>query len=350
MSGRSPSGRVTLAEVARLAGVSSATASKALNGRSDVSERTRSRVLAVIEDMGYRPTTERRDPGRPRALVAVLDGLETLYTTTVLSGIVSAATALGTDLILRVVPDPSVHSGPAAARAWIDAQRQSGASGIIVVTSSLPDAVLHAADSLEMPLVAIDPIDTSDSRLVSVGSANWSGGRSATEHVIGLGHRRIAWIGGPVGSAPSIERFHGYQAAQGSAGLVPDPSLIGNGAFSVETGLQFGRQFLDRPDRPTAIVAGNDEIAVGVLVAARELRVPVPAELSVVGFDDTPQTMWTTPRLTSVRQPMLGMGRMAVETVLGMAAGVEPASRHVQLATTLMVRDSTAPAPGRTTP
>ena len=100
---------------------------------------------------------------------------------------------------------------------------------------------------------------------------------------------------------------------------------------------------LDEP--PTAIVEGNDEIAVGVLAAANELHITVPSDLSVTGFDDTPQAQWTMPRLTSVGQPLDGMGRMAVETLLGMADGVQPASRHLQSATTLNARDSTGPAP-----
>ena len=119
-------------------------------------------------------------------------------------------------------------------------------------------------------------------------------------------------------------------------------------SFSIDTGLVHGRALLTLPEPPTAIVTGDDEIAVGVIAAARELRVSVPEQLSVVGFDDTPQASWTTPQLTSVHQPLAGMGRMAVETVLAMADGVQPASPHVQLATSLTVRDSTAPPP-RTT-
>jgi LacI family transcriptional regulator len=208
----------------------------------------------------------------------------------------------------------------------------------------VPDPVLLAAQDAQLPVVAIDPIDTTDSRVVSIGSTNWAGGRSATEHVLRLGHRRIAWIGGPLGSAPSAERFHGYLAALHSAGITPDPTLIRHDTFSVEAGLQHGSEILALGEPPTAVVSGNDEIAVGVLAAAKERNVAVPGELSVTGFDDTPQTQWTTPRLTSVLQPLVGMGRMAVETVLGMADGIQPASRHLQLATSLSVRDSTGPA------
>lgn len=343
MTRRSRSDRATLADVARLAGVSPATASKVLNGRTDVAAQTRDRVLGVIADVDYRPTTVREQPTR-KALVTVLDFVESRYAGTVLQGILKAASTAHVALLLRLPPDESVATSRAAARAWVAEQQASGAVGLIELAVSVPDLVLLAAEELGLPVVTIDPIDTTDSRVVSIGSTNWAGGRSATEHLVKLGHRQIAWIGGPPGSAPSAERFHGYQAALGSAGITADPALIRHDAFSVEAGRQYGRDVLAHGRPPTAIVAGNDEIAVGVMIAAKELHVTVPDDLSVTGFDDTSQTEWTTPRLTSVRQPLAGMGRMAVETVIGMAGGIQPASQHLELATTLSVRDSTGPA------
>ncbi|AQZ61856.1 Transcriptional regulator, LacI family [[Actinomadura] parvosata subsp. kistnae] len=345
MGRRGRSERPTLADVARLAGVSPTTASKVLNGRSDVGAKTRDLVLGVMAEIGYKPTAARHEQPRERTLVTVLDIVESRYAGTVLQGILVAATAAQAELLLRLPPGEPVSTSPAVARGWMEEQRASGVVGLIALAVAMPDAMLLAAEELELPIVTIDPIDTTESRLVSIGSTNWAGGRSATEHVIRLGHRRIGWIGGPLGSAPSLERFHGYQAALDSAGITPDRALVRHEAFAVEAGQRHGRDLLSLPERPTAIVAGNDEIAVGVLAAAKELGIAVPGELSVTGFDDTPQAQWTTPRLTSVRQPLVGMGRMAVETVLGMADGVQPASRHLQLATTLSVRDSTGPGP-----
>ncbi|WP_433498982.1 LacI family DNA-binding transcriptional regulator [Sphaerimonospora sp. CA-214678] len=345
MRRRGRSERATLTDVARLAGVSPTTASKVLNGRSDVGTKTRERVLEVMAEIGYKPTTARHEQTWNRSLVTVLDFVESRYAGTVLQGILVATTSARAELLLRLPPDEPISTSRTAARAWMAEQKASGVVGIIALAVAVPDPVLLAAEDLEVAVVSIDPIDTTESRVVSIGSTNWAGGRSATEHVIGLGHRRIAWIGGPPGSAPSAERFHGYQAALDSAGITPDRALIRHEAFSVEAGLRHGHDVLTLDERPTAIVAGNDEIAVGVLAAAKELHIAVPDELSVTGFDDTPQTQWTAPRLTSVRQPLVGMGRMAVETVLGMADGVQPVSRHLQLATTLSVRDSTGPAP-----
>ncbi|WP_026925171.1 LacI family DNA-binding transcriptional regulator [Glycomyces arizonensis] len=345
MSRRAQSGKVTLADVAQRAGVSQATISKVLNGRSDVSAGTRDRVLRVVAEIGYRPTTARHERTRGRTLVTVLDFVASRYAGTVLQGILTAATAASTELLLRLPPDRSIGASGATAHDWIAEQQAAGAVGLIGLAVAVPDPVLDAAKELKLPVVSIDPIDTTDSRVVSIGSTNWAGGRSATEHVIGLGHRRIAWIGGPPSSAPSAERFHGYRTALDAVDLTPDPALVRHDAFAVEAGFRHGHDLLALDAPPTAIVAGNDEIAIGVLAAAKELGVEVPRRLSITGFDDTPQTEWTTPSLTSVRQPLAGMGRMAVETVLGMADGAQPASRHLQLATTLRVRDSTGPVP-----
>jgi LacI family transcriptional regulator len=299
--------------------------------------------------LGYRPTTTRWEPARTRSLVAVLDVLESPYMVNVLQGILVATTHAQTNLIVRLAPDRSSRTAKSAARAWVSEQKESGAVGIIGLTLAQPDALLLAAEEGALPFVMVDPVDTQDSKVVSIGSTNWAGGRSATEHLIELGHRRIAWIGGPTGSAAARERFHGYRAALDSAGIELERALVRSDWFLVETGLHHARDLLAQTRPPTAVVAGDDEIAVGVLAAAHERGIPVPEQLSVVGFDDTPQARWTTPQLTSVHQPLIGMGRMAVETVLAMAEGGQPASRHIQLATSLTVRRSTAVPSGSET-
>ncbi len=343
MVGR-PSGRVTLSHVAAHAGVSKATVSKALNHRSDVAEDTRRRVLDAVAELGYRPSTDGAEPHR-RALAAVFDGLDSPYIASVLQGVLAGATAAGTDLLLRLAPDRWVRSTTTVARDWVAEQQAAGVVGVIGLTLGEPNAMLGAAAQAGLPFVMVDPVDVRHTGVVSIGSTNWAGGRTATQHLLDLGHRRIAWVGGPETSTASTERFHGYSAALASAGLPVDRRLVREGPFSLEAGRAHGRSLLRLFDPPTGVVCGDDEIAVGVLAAAREAGVPVPERLSVVGFDDTPQAVWTTPGLTSVHQPLAGMGRMAVETVLAMADGVEPASRQVQLVTTLTVRESTAPAP-----
>lgn len=336
------SSRATLTDVAAAVGVSRATVSKALNGRGDISDTTRERVLAAVSELGYRPTTA-PDPSARRALVVVFDIPASPYILGVLQGVVAAATESRIDLLTRLAPSKDARTEHAVAREWIAEQRAAGAVGIVGLTLSAPDALVAAAGNERLPFVIVDPVDVHQRNSVSVGSSNWAGARAMTEHLLSLGHRRIAWIGGPEASDAARDRLYGYQAALDAAGVAVDPSLIHAAQFAVESGAAHARKILTGPERPTAIMAANDELAVGVLAAAHELGIRVPDDLSVTGFDDTPQAAWTTPPLSTVHQHLEGMGAMAVQTLLVMAEGREPSSRHVELATSLTLRESTAP-------
>lgn len=335
--------RATLSDVATAVGVSRATVSKALNGRDDISEVTRERVLAAVAKLGYQPTTGRSLGSSRRAVAVVFDIPASPYIVGVLQGVLAASTEAGVDLLTRLAPDKATRTQRAVAREWIAEQQESGVVGIIGLTLSRPSALLEAAGNANLPFVMVDPVDAQHRQMVSVGSSNWAGARMAAEHLLSLGHRRIAWIGGPEASDAARDRLYGYQAALDKAGIAIDPALIRSGQFDIATGARFAREMLGSTEPPTAIMAADDEIAVGVLATAHELGVSVPQELSVMGFDDTPQAAWTTPPLTTVHQHLNGMGAMAVQTILVMAEGHEPSSRHVELATSLMVRDSTAP-------
>ena len=337
--------RATLADVAAVVGVSKATVSKALNGRDDVSAQTRERVLATVTELGYRPTTVLASTSARRAIAVVFDIPASPYILGVLQGVLASATDANVDLLTRLAPEGASRAQRAIAREWIADQRAVGVVGIIGLTLSEPDALIRAASDASLPFVIVDPVDTRHRHMVSVGSSNWAGARTATEYLIGLGHRRIAWIGGPEASGAARDRLYGYQAALDAAGLEIDPALIRSDQFDVAMGARHARELLTSTNPPTAIMAADDELAVGVLATAHTLGIRVPDQLSVIGFDDTPQAAWTTPPLTTVHQHLEGMGRMAVATVLAMAEGRRPASRHVELATSLTVRDSTSVAP-----
>src|SRR4051794_39593462 len=191
MTGR-PAERVTIDTVAGRAGVSRATVSKALNGRQDIAPGTRDRVIKVAQELGYRPTTARWEPSRRRSLVAVVDVLESPYMVNVLQGILVAATSAQTNLLVSLAPDRDAGVASSTSRDWVADQKDAGVVGIIGVTLAQPDAVMLAAEDYRLPFVMIDPVDTQDTRVVSIGSTNWAGGRSATEHLLRLGHRRIA--------------------------------------------------------------------------------------------------------------------------------------------------------------
>ena len=337
--------RATLSDVAAAAGVSKATVSKALNGRDDVSAETRERILAAVTEIGYRPTTSLAPVTSRRAVAVVFDIPASPYILGVLQGTIDAATAEQVDLLARLAPERASRTHRTVAREWVADQRAAGVVGIIGLTLTAPDGLIRAASDADLPFVMVDPVDTRHRHMVSVGSSNWAGARTATEHLIDLGHRRIGWIGGPEASDAARDRLYGYQAALDAAGLTVDPALVRSDQFAVAPGTRHAHELLALDDPPTAIMGGDDEIAVGVLAAAHALGIRVPEQLSVTGFDDTPQAAWTTPPLTTVHQHLEEMGRMAVQTVLAMADGGRPASRHVELATSLTLRASTGPAP-----
>ena len=180
--------------------------------------------------------------------------------------------------------------------------------------------------------------------MTSVGSTNFAGGLAATQHLLSLGHRRIAYIGGPAAAACNQARLHGYRAAMEAEGVPVLPDYVQTGHFRYKYGLVAAATLLDLPEAPTAIFAGSDETALGVMEAARGRGLLIPEDLSIVGFDDTQLAPRASPPLTTVRQPLREMGRVALHTALRLAAGEKIDSHHVELATELVVRDSTAPA------
>lgn len=329
--------RPTLSDVARLAGVSTATASKALNDRRDISPDTRSRVLDAVSRSGYRRTTGAPAPRRP-TIVAIAESFASPYSSIILDGMAAAAAAAGAELAVS-------HHPEAAETGDVDAwtKRIADAAGVVLFPAELSASMLSAATNAGLTLVVIDPIGTPDDRTVTIGATNWQGGRTATEHMIELGHSRIAWIGGVPGSIPSEHRHLGFLSAMQSAGLTVDEAHVSQGGFSYRGGMAAAETILDSSLRPTAIVCGNDRVALGVIQAARARGMSIPNDVSVIGFDDIPQAAESQPALTTVKQPLGGMGKMAVETALSLSRGGSPTSAQVQLATTLIVRETTAP-------
>jgi LacI family xylobiose transport system transcriptional regulator len=205
--------------------------------------------------------------------------------------------------------------------------------------------VKHRLRSRDIPFVIVDPAGDPDPDVPSVGSANWAGGLAATRHLTDLGHERVAIITGPEDMLCSRARLDGYRSAMTMAGLPVDPRLVRFGDFQVAGGFEHAMDLLDGPDRPTAVFAGSDLHALGVLEAARLEGLRVPADLSVVGYDDVPLAQWSSPPLTTVHQPLRQMAEEATR-MLFRPDGPGRAARRIELATHLVVRQSTAPRPG----
>jgi LacI family transcriptional regulator len=336
--------RPTLDTVARAAGVSKATVSKVLNGRRDVAAGTRQRVLATVEQLEYAPTTGSRPAQHRRSVTVVFSAVVDPYAAQVLSGLLAAGADHGVDVVVTQVP---AAQGPEELRPeWFRSLARQGHVGVIGVTTALTQAQVQACADAGLQLVVIDPVSVGSEKtegLITVSATNWAGGMQATEHLLELGHRRIGFAGGRPASRPGGHRLHGHLAALATWGQEVDRSLIRHEGFSYEDGRAMGDALLDLPEPPTAIVAGSDTCALGVMEAAHKRGLRLPEDLSLVGFDDTPLAVWTSPQLTTVRQPLRGMGRQALRTLLSIADGARPETHHFELATTLVVRSSTAP-------
>jgi len=180
----------------------------------------------------------------------------------------------------------------------------------------------------------------------TVGSNNWNGGLLAARHLLELGHRRMAVICGPQNVVSSQARLAGFRHGHDETGLELDSSLVRYGNFYLEAGYDHGLDLLDRADRPTAIFAGSDMQAMGVLRAARRLGLEVPGQLSVIGYDNLPVAAWTDPALTTINQPLGDMAGIATRMLLDLARGFTPATTRIDLVTELVIRESTAPPGG----
>lgn len=332
--------KATLSDVAALAQVSKATASKALNGRAQVSATARERVLQAAMDLGY--ARGARVGGNTIAFV--VDSMTATYTLEVLRGAVTSAMTVGLGLLSYYTPGTDGIDVPVPLQDdWFDQMHQTGCLGVVAVTSVLTAAQLEKAASLNLPVVVIDPANALPSSVVCISATNWNGGVDATRHLIELGHRRIAFIRGPLESMPSNERMQGYLSALAMHGIEADPELVRGDSFLREDAVAVARELLELPEeqRPTAFFTATDVTAIGVIEAALQKGLRVPDDLSVVGFDDTFLAELSTPQLTTVHQPLEQMGAAAVRQIVALAAGQPTLSGTVRLSTRLVVRGST---------
>jgi LacI family transcriptional regulator len=332
--------RVTIREVAEAAGVSIATVSRVLNGRDDVSPETRELVSRIIRERGYTANRSARSlsAGRTGLVGVLVPMVYPAYFAAILSG---AAEALH-EQDLRLLLSPTEHEHDREV-SLLDRLMHGMTDGALII---LPE---ESSEELERLLdegyrfVVLDPLWPLNGRIPSVSAAHTSGADQAMRHLLGLGHRRIAQITGPRGWVATEERRRGYHAALADAGILPDPALEVEASPEIPPGREAAGFLLDLPDPPTAIFAFNDNLAIGVLQAARARSLRVPEDLSVVGFDDVEHATIVTPMLTTVRQPLAEMGRTAVSLLVRLLEGQRFETLHVELATRLVVRESTAP-------
>jgi LacI family transcriptional regulator/LacI family xylobiose transport system transcriptional regulator len=332
----SSTGPLTLAEIAERTGVSVATVSKVVNGRTDVAPATRALVESVIRRHGFR--RRKRTAGPAALLELVFRQMRDAYALEIIKGVQEVARAHGLAVVLS-----ELQGSHTPGRDWVEDVLARRPTGVIAVVSGLTDPQGDQLRSRGIPFVLVDPGGEPGHDAPSVGAANWSGGLAATRHLLGLGHRRIGVVAGPAGSLAARARLDGHRAALDAAGVPADPALVRAGEFHTEVGLRGARELLRLPEPPTAVFACNDSQALGVYRAAAEAGLRVPEDLSVVGFDDLYPAQWVAPTLTTVRQPLARMAAAAAGMVVTLAEGRPLPQRRVELATELVVRESTAP-------
>ncbi|MDT0400775.1 LacI family DNA-binding transcriptional regulator [Streptomyces sp. DSM 41635] len=333
-------GRVTITEIARQAGVSVPTVSRVVNGRSDVSPGTRARVEELLRRHGYRKRPA-ASPSRAALIDLVFDDLDSPWAVEIIRGVEEAAHGAGVGTVVS-----AIHGRSGDAREWMRNLRARASDGVVLVTSALEPTLHEELRILGVPLVVVDPAGSPALDVPAIGAANWSGGMAATGHLLSLGHRRIGMITGPARLLCSRARLDGYRAALEGSGISLDESLVVPGDFHPESGLAGCTTLLELPDPPTAVFAAGDRMALGAIEALRGRGLRVPQDMSVVGFDDLPEVRWSAPPLTTVRQPLADMGKLAVRTVLRLTRDEEPDSPRVELGTDLVVRASTAAPAG----
>jgi LacI family transcriptional regulator len=327
---------VTIGDVAAQAGVSIATVSKVINGRYGVAPATLEKVQAVIDQLGYESSLVARSlrSRRTNVIGIVVADIEP-FSAELLKGAGAAIRERGYELIVYSGSGHGKdHSG--WERRYISRLGGTLTDGIILVTPTVVDV------DDGTPVVAVDP-HTGPSTLPSVHSDNLAGATSATRHLLELGHRRIGFLAGRPDLESARQREQGYRQALGAAGIGVDPDLIRVGDYDLVTSEEPARQLLTLDDRPTAVFAANDLSAMQTLHVARTLGLDVPGDVSVVGFDNIPESALIEPPLTTIDQSIQEMGKQAVQLLIDVIEGHTEGPRQITLPTRLVVRQSSGP-------
>jgi LacI family transcriptional regulator len=358
--------KITIRDIARLAGVSKATVSRVLNQKPDVGPATRERILRLMEEQAFVPsiTASRLAGGRSRVIGILIPSLTWPLIPEIMRGISEVVEQSSYELLLYSITREQDRTEKEQCDVIDRILATRFAAGLLAVFPGQSAQHLTRLHEQGIPIVMIDD-QAKPTSIPWVGANNRMGGYAATRYLLKLGHRRIAHIQGPPKFLVSSERYQGYCEALREAGITPGPGLVMEGDFMPSGGRCCASKLLALEDRPTAIFAANDLMAYGVMDIAEEYGLRVPEDLSLIGFDDIPLSAHTRPTLSTVRQPFYGMGQRAIEMLLSLLesphpvnhwcypgsaqTSVSPASSepmHLQLATNLVMRAScSAPLP-----
>lgn len=326
----------TIYDIARLAGVSTATVSKVLNNTGRISEKTRERVTRIMDDLNY----------RPNMLASAMKGKSTYQIAFFIPDIdnpiyaqfVKHIEVRGQELGYNVVLC-STDNDPEKEERHVTLLRQRRVDGFIIASKFKNEELLKELIRDDVP-VALFAHERADLSVDSITVDDYMGGYMATEYLHQLGHRRIGVVGED--SISAVERIRGYKNAHETAGIPFEEDLIVIGGSTYDGGEAAAARLLDRPDRPSAIFGCNDVLAIGVLQAAKARGIPVPDELSVIGFDDTPLCSLVTPKLSSVSMPVSELGKHVTDTIIRKIEQADAPKQRIRMLPGLSIRESTA--------
>ena len=312
-------GPATIGQVAQAAGVSPSTVSRVLNGTAVVSEAKKRAIDEAIAQLGFVPNPIARGlaGGRTFSVGVVTQALDSPFYGTAMRGIEDELVPGGYNALFV-----SGHWNAAVEARCIEVLQSRRVDGVIVLTGRLTDQLLKSYARMQ-PLV-VTGRSLKAPGLFAMHFDNFEGGRMATQHLLQLGHRKIAFIAGDSDHPDATDRLRGYQAALEQAGIAYDPHLVVPGEYLEVSGLLAVDRLLGTGQRFTAIFAANDQMAVGAALGLQRRSLRVPEDVSIVGFDDLPTSQYAIPPLTSIEQPAYELGRLAAQGLLQMLAGGKP--------------------------
>ena len=332
--------RGTIRDVARLAGVSTATVSRALKQPDKVSPATIEKVMEAVHSVDYVPNAmaQRLRTREARTVILVVRDISNPFYLEIFRGVEEQAHDLGYSVLMG-----NTRNSPDRERLYFDMAHGHHADGLILMTGKLPGEYLDDPARLPPTVIALEYIDAVDVPTIRVD--NVEAARRAVEHLVYLGHRRIAHISGPVPEILSIDREKGYRLAMDEAGIEVKEGWVEQGGFTVGSGHRAMHRILDSKLRPTAVFAANDEMAIGAINELAAGGLKVPADVSVIGFDDIAFARAYNPALTTMRQLRSEIGRQAMLMLADVIAGRRVPNEPVLVPTELVVRDSSGPPP-----
>ena len=334
-----PPDPVTIIDVAHKAGVSYATVSRVINNEDYVKPATRERVMLAINDLGYVANRQARSlrGGRTNTIGLLVRDLGTGYIGEIARGIDAELANREYDLMLY-----TTHGRELKESTYVQTLARGMVDGLLLVLPRNPENYLKSLEQRHFPHVLIDPQSVEETG-PSVSATNYQGAYAATKYLIELGHRRIGLISGPLTMRCVHERLEGYRAALLDHQIGLNPAWISEGDFFQPSGFAGAHQLLTLAVPPTAILAANDVMALGVMEAVRDQGLRIPEDISIIGFDDIPQAASVHPALTTVRQPLEEMGRVAVQLLFEYIENPELPACYKVLPTRLCIRGSCQP-------